>query len=637
MFRSVSPALVGLLVASAACGVSERVPGDRTPLTSACDPLDGHRCHLPWPSNAFTVADDSTRTGLRLAVDTSQVAVADRPDYLNIGDGFSRITGVAAGFSQAIDAGALSWDPADSLSPDSVVQVIHITDGASDFGARVAYRTEQRVDEGVDTVSTLLIGRPVQVLAPEADYAFVVLDSIGVGATANVRAALGLDEPSSPKQRQLAAHYAPTAAALEAAGVDLDRVARFSEFTTRSHADTTRRMHHMIDVLDTSLGALAVEIDSVTPLAAEEVDAIVRGRLTGAPSFLDDDGRLVLDDDGLPTVTGTASIEFRMTIPAGDSDYRLVLYGHGTGGDVTDNAFDRELAGRGISKLNLRWDGWTGDDFLATLLGFNTFLEGSERSTAGLMQSISGGTVLLSSLDGVLGEALSADTLGGEPNVAAGRRPMTDEVAWVGGSMGGTMGAVLVAAEPRLNTAVLNVPGAGWSHMVPYSLLYEIGMNGVLENTYGSQVDVQLALIMGQGCWDDVDGAVWADEALDRGGAFLMQQSMGDPVLPNLGTELLANALHAEQLDPALSDIHGLDHATRAVTAGAALTQFRVPDTGQYDVHGFAARNTPAGHAALGQITTFLEAAWAGEPIMAHPVGCAVTQDGSCDFSGMWE
>jgi hypothetical protein len=392
----------------------------------------------------------------------------------------------------------------------------------------------------------------------------------------------------------------------------------------------------MMRTLDGALGDLRVEIDTVTPIAAEQVVHIVRGRLTGAPGFLDPDGRLVLDDDGLPTVVGQADIEFRLTVPSGEGPFRVALYGHGTGGDVSDNAFDRELAGEGIAKLNLRFTGWTGDDFVRTLLGFSTFLEGSERSTAGLMQALAGGSVLATALDGALGDAISAPDLLGRPNPAAGRRGRTDDIAWVGGSMGGTMGAVLVAADERLRLAVLNVPGAGWSHMIPYSLLYEAGMSGVLETTYGTPIDVHHALVMGQGCWDDVDGAVWADEALETGGAFLLQESMGDPVLPNLGTDLLAGSLRAVHLAPELDRIHGLSVVDGVVSDGAALTQFRVPNTGQYDVHGFAARNTPAGLAAIGQITRFLTTAWAGSPELAHPAGCAVTPDGSCDFSGMW-
>jgi hypothetical protein len=94
---------------------------------------------------------------------------------------------------------------------------------------------------------------------------------------------------------------------------------------------------------------------------------------------------------------------------------------------------------------------------------------------------------------------------------------------------------------------------------------------------------------------------------------------MGDPILPNVGTDLLASALGAVHLDPALEPILGLEHTTDAVTSGAAITQFRVPVTGQYDVHGFAARDTPAGDAALQQILELLTSAWAGSPEMSHP------------------
>ncbi|MFT7518941.1 MAG: hypothetical protein ACI9MC_001075 [Kiritimatiellia bacterium] len=632
--------LLSLFSLATACTESEREAGVRQPLSSSCDPLSTVRCHLPWPSNTFTVVDETSATGLRLAVDTEGQPVEDRYNYLNIGDGFSRITGVAVGFDGDIDASALSWDPADSLQTDSVLQVINIQPDHDWYGKRMAYRTELYQADEIDGLRTLVIGRPVEVLAPAADHALVVLS--GMGNTdptpSTVRVALGLAQPSSSLERELAAHYAPTAAAIQEAGVNLNDVVRFSEFTTRSQADTTRRMHAMIGKLGGSLDDLGLELDSVTPLAAPEIDYIVRGRLTNAPSFLDDEGYLVLDDDLLPTVVGTTNIEFRLSIPAGIDDYRVVLYGHGTGGDVSDPAFDREMAQKGIAKLNMRFDGWTGEDFVVTLLGFSTFSEGSERSTAGLMEALAGGTVLLTSLEGILGDTLSAETIDGKPNLSAGRRPDTTDVPWVGGSMGGTMGAVMISADPRLKIGVLNVPGAGWTHMIPGSLLYAMGMGEVLEKNYGSMIDVQLGLVMAQGNWDDVDGAVWAEEANAVGGAFLMQESIDDPVLPNVGTELLANALGAVQLDPSLQDIHGLEHSSEPVHSGTALTQFRVPNTGQYDVHGFAARNTPAGHAALEQMTTFLLSAWEGEPTMEHPKGCAdVTEKGDCDFSGMWE
>lgn len=636
--RLAALSLISLTSLLVACGPDARDPLDRTPATAACDETDGVRCHLPWPSNTFAEPDPTTPTGLRLAVDPGGLIAPDRVDCLQVADGFSRATGVALGFRADLDPAVLSWDPAASLDPLAPVQVLNIQVDHPDYGQRQPYRTELRFTGDASVRQSLIVGRPVRALAPAADHALIALDTVGGGVQPPraVRVALGLESPSGARERSLQASFVPVVDALIDADVDLERVVRASWFTTRSRANTTARVRHMMSVLDESLDALDIEIDSVTPLAAPEVVHIVRGRLTGAPGFLDADGRLVLDDDGLPTVVGLADIEFRLTVPAGDGPFRIALYGHGTGGDISDNAFDRELAGAGIAKLNLRFTGWTGADFVQTLVGFNTFLEGSERSTAGLMQALAGGSVLATSLDGLLGDTIAAPTLLGEPNPAAGRRAMTDDIAWLGGSMGGTMGAVLVAADDRLRLAVLNVPGAGWSHMIPYSLLYEAGMSGVLFNTYGSELDVHHALVMGQGCWDDVDGAVWADEALDSGGAFLLQQSMGDPVLPNLGTELLAGSLRAVQIEPALEPLHGLELRDGVVRDGAALTQFRVPDTGQYDVHGFAARNTPAARAAIGQITRFLTSAWDGDPQMAHPEGCAVTADGSCDFSGMW-
>jgi hypothetical protein len=631
-----------LLLAFALTGCSkaevvDREPADRTPLSAPCDDTDPLRCHLPWPSNTFTVAAD-TATGLRLDIDAAELPVADRPDYLNIADGFSRITGVTAAFTGGIDESSLSWDPASSLDPEAPVQVLLAQHDSPDFGRRYAFRTELVDVSTVEHTRHLVVGRPVEVLPPASDCVFVVLDSIGATEEVprGVLLAVGLAEPRDDGEAALVGWHAPTRATLAAANIAPERVARVSMFTTRSHHDTTRRVHAMIDVLDGAVDGLGIEVDSINFTSIESIDLLVRGRLTNAPNFVDADGRLVLDDDGLPTITGATAIEFRLMIPAGEGDYHIVLYGHGTGGNVSDSSFDSDLGEQGIAKLNLRYDGWTDEDFIDTLLGFRTFLDGTERSTAGLMQAVAGGTVLLTALDGVLGDMVALDELDGQANPAAGRRPLTDSVAWVGGSMGGTMGAVVVSAEPRLQTAVLNVPGAGWTHMVPHSVLYSSGMESILLEQYPELLDVQIGMIMAQGAWDDVDGAVWAEEALDAGGAFLLQESIGDPVLPNLGTDLLANSLQAVQLDPSLADITGLEHGTTA-NSGAALTQFQVPDTGAYDVHGFAARDTPAGRAAFGQIELFLTSAWEGTPIMTHPDGCQSTPDGTCDFSDAWE
>jgi hypothetical protein len=630
---------VWLWMLVACTNVADREPGERTPITADCDDRDPTRCLLPWPSNTFTVEDPSTVTGLRLAVNAASLPNPDRVDYLNLADGFSRIGGLMVGFDGELNPDRVNADPEASLSPDAAFFVIDAQPDTPEYGVRVPIHTELRDASLVGTVRTGLIGRPARPFAPNHDHVAVVLDTIGaVDAPPMVRVALGVEPASNAEEEAIYAYHAPIRQLLDEQGVDPAHVVRVWDFTTRSAGDPTFRMHAMMDALEASRGDLGVTIDAAVVPSNPAIAMIIRGRLTGAPGFLDDDGWFVLDADGRPTITGTTDIQFRIMVPAGDGDYPVALYGHGTGGDVTDPSFDEELAENGIAKLALRFDGWTGDDFATTLLGFSQILGGSERSTAGLLQALAGGTVLLSSLDGALGGALTAAEIDGQANPMGARKPDLSRVAWVGGSMGGTMGAVMVSADPRLHTAVLNVPGAGWTHMIPYSIFWDAGLESVLRESYPDPLDMHEGIVMAQGSWDEVDGAAWADEAVAAGGIFLMQESIGDPVLPNIGTDLLANALHAQLFTPEIAPISGLTTTPGPVTSGAALEQFRVPDTGQYDVHGFAARNTPAGDAAREQIREFMESAWSGAPVMSHPDLCVRdTPSGNCDYLGAWE
>ena len=98
--------LVGLLGCAPApdTALSARRPGERAPLTAACDPADALRCLLPWPSSTYTVADPDTETGLRLAVESTGLLAEDDVSLLNRADGFSRVSSVMTAFSGRLDA-----------------------------------------------------------------------------------------------------------------------------------------------------------------------------------------------------------------------------------------------------------------------------------------------------------------------------------------------------------------------------------------------------------------------------------------------------------------------------------------------------------------------------------------------------
>ena len=181
-----------------------------------------------------------------------------------------------------------------------------------------------------------------------------------------------------------------------------------------------------------------------------------------------------------------------------------------------------------------------------------------------------------------------------------------------------------------LRYGVLNVPGAAWTHYIPKSVLFDM-LSPLLDSGYRGVVNAQHALAMTQGIWDEVDGAAWASALKGREAAFLIQESIGDPVVPNAGSEMVAVVTTAQQVGAELVPIPAQIQRATEVSRGSAITQYKVGDTGAYDIHGFAGRDTPAGRAARSQIVDFVQSIWqTGAAKITVPAACT---GGSCDFS----
>lgn len=613
---------------------TDRAPGERAPLTARCDDNDDTECLLPWPSSRFLVADDSRATGVRVQVEADAIAVPDDPALLNVADGFSPITGVAAGFGVRLDAASLEGN----------LLLLVAEPGSAAYGSAIPLAVEVVQGGGSMAPRDLVIGRPLRAMPANAEMVVVVLDGLVAedGAALDpARAslvALGLEAPESQDDADWRAYNAPTRALLETAGVDPARVLRVWDFVTRSSEDPKARLEaiHAADLAALASGAVTVQIDEVSLAPKRNIAAIVKGNLVGLPSFQDENGLFVLDDAGLPLPTGELrSAPFRVVVPEGEGSYRVALYGHGTGGNVEDDAFDEEASAEGIAKVGHELAGWT-DASVFTTFGriCNAAMEGTTASTAGLVTSVANVRAVLAALDGVLGETLAAEALGEVENPAAGRWPDTSEPLWMGGSLGGTVGAVILISEPRVRYAVLNVAGGGWTHFIPPSSTYDM-LQGVLVSTYDDPFGAALGLLMTQTLWDDIDGAAWG--ALPDGDMALIQASIGDPILPNIGSEILTASMGGILLEPPVVDVPALPRGESA-TSGAALEQFRVPESdGDLGMHGFAARDTPAGEAAMLQIFEFFMSALDGAPLIEHAAACTEdTVDGSCDYSEAW-
>jgi hypothetical protein len=545
----------------------------------------------------------------------------------------------------------------------------------STFGQAVPLRFDIVSNGDMVNPQTMVVAYPRVPLAPATDYAVVVTDAIKlVGGTPlaadrNAQVALGLAPPETEAEGALFAYDAPARAAMVAAGLDPKRAVRVWDFTTRSLAQPTVEVLAMRDaeraafdsafpappadagvdaspsgdaaVADAapdapgSGGGVGLSIDSVSTTEGGSVAIAVLGRITGVPSYLTATGSLSRDAKGAPLAVGVHDVPFRAAIPVGTSDYRIVMYGHGTGGTYDETSFDAEITANGATKVGTQFIGWTSSTIANTFGIFNNILAGSEISSAGLMQSLADTMLVQHAMGSALGVALGASTLAGTSNPAAGRVPDPTLPVWAGGSLGGTMGLVYSSGEPSIVASVLNVPGAAWSQFVTYSTLFSI-VRLVMQPNYPTAIDVSLGVATSQINFDPIDGATWVDAVGDHHPILLEQESMGDPVLPNIGNEMVAASTGADQVGVVLNPIVGAT-VVPEVTNHSGMTQYKVPKTvtDALQIHGFAAGSSPAGLAAQQQIKAFIGSVWAGTPTITIPPGCvANTPANSCDFSG---
>lgn len=605
--------------------VTDRVEGDRTPRAAECDDIEPARCLLPWPSNTYAVVDASRATGLHLAPNVRALNPRDDGSSLELADGFSRGTPLLALFEAPLD-------------PTTLRDGIHLYLVQPDhpgYLSEVPLRVETTTN--ADDPLTLLLADPRVILEPNADYLVVVTDALKredgmpLAPTHGTEVALGLEPPASEDEAAIAGYHAPARAQLAALGTDPATVLRVWDFTTRSADDGRRALGFMRDAAIAALEGATVRIDRLETSDDPNVAVIAIGALENLPTWLDGDRGFVPGPDGLPTELGRTEAPFRVLVPAGEGDYRFVMYGHGTGGNELDDAFDSDLASRGIAKVNIRFYGWTDADVLLTFSNLQQMTAGSFGAAGFLAEAVAHGAAIQRAMTGALGEALAADTLGGMPNPAAGRHPDGSNPMWVGGSLGGTMGVVYASADPSIRFAVVNVPGAAWAQWVWHSATFDL-IHDLLGLRYEDDVDLATALTIGQTNLDIADGISWADQLVDHPTAFLVQESMGDPVMPNPATEMVAVTTGAVAVGGILQPIEGVAPAAEAeVIDASAITQFRAPPGGMFDIHGFAARDTPAGVAAREQILEFVTTALFEErSVIAPPASCP---DG-CDYGG---
>lgn len=272
---------------------------------------------------------------------------------------------------------------------------------------------------------------------------------------------------------------------------------------------------------------------------APEVGTVVAG-LVSSPDFRGSDGVWVRERISGESPAPEVDLDFLLTLPAqGSPPFPVVMVQHGFGGNnriVLDlgPALAREgLAAIGISAVAHGRRGSPTDLLGATPFVARDIFRQSMADQMAVLRAIEAGI----DIDG-----------DGEPELDARR------MSYLGISLGGLIGATLVAVEDILPVAVLNVAGGRVAFLGQSAGLRDL-VSGVLAAEAGLDADdpvfetyLQRTLESGQHALDTADGLNFASHwFLDpfpghSPHRILVQEGIGDLLVDNESTEALALA-----------------------------------------------------------------------------------------------
>ncbi len=478
-----------------------------------CDPL-ADPCLLPLPNDHYTVADEATATGRRLALDPASIptnrrgVAADVSDQ-NRGDGWSPGSSILVALDGLdVEASGLAGldDAAPSLDDDAPIVLIDTT-----TGERHPYWAEIDVlgDPG---------GVPMLFVRPAKNFSNGHRIVVGMR---RLRDAAGNELPTSPA---FAAYRdgLPTTdpvfesrrpnmeqvfADLRRAGVRRGDLQLAWDFTIASADSIAGRM---LAIRDDAFAALAgnapsFRVDQVT----DHPNAFVRRRVEGSfamPLYLTRDGqprsRLVLDDAGVPQrQPGTFTATFTCNLPPAsvDAPARMSLYGHGLLGDqdeVNGDLTRKMSRDYNIAYCATNWYGMAGEDVSAAVaaLGDLSFFPSiPDRSLQGFLAFLYLGRLMKHPQGFSSHDAFRFD----------GRSALkTDELYYDGNSQGAILGGSLAAVGQDFTRVVLGEAGMNYSTLLDRSVDFDGYLAAVMKPAYPRRYDRIVGIFLAQLLWD---------------------------------------------------------------------------------------------------------------------------------------
>ncbi|GLW09004.1 hypothetical protein Misp01_41340 [Microtetraspora sp. NBRC 13810] len=503
----------------------------RAPAGSACDPVGGADCLLPFPNDWFT-RPAATPTGLRVnlaagAMPRNAAGTPIDPARWNLLDGFSPGSMLLAnvpGLDLAATGAAPVTDIGRSLRRDAPIVIVDTR-----TGERWPYWAELDAN-ATDPARTALIIRPARNFREGHRYAVALRglkDAAGEPVpppAAFTELATGKPRPDDPLAARRQA-LKRTLGDLARAGVGAGGLHLAWDFTVASERSLSGAVLRMRDESLKRLRGRSPDftVTAVTDFTAEQDPHIAR-EVTGdvlVPNYLNRPGgppgsRFDLGPDGLPRPSGDqVRARFRCEIPrsAFERPARPALYGHGLLGSTGEvrAANVRAMAGEhGFLFCAAEWIGMAAEDVpnVVSVFGdFGRFPTVTDRLQQSLLGFVFLGRAMITR-DGLASHEAFRDGRG---------RPLVDlraPLAYDGNSQGGIAGGALVAISPDVRNAVLGVPGMNYSTLLNRSTAFE-PFQRLMDQGYPDKLDQQLCFALIQMLWDHAEANGYAQHLTD--------------------------------------------------------------------------------------------------------------------------
>jgi hypothetical protein len=597
---SVVGPVVGLVVGLVtACGETGEPPPPpmTTPIPAACNPLGGQACLLPWPSLAYARRDATTPSGYRLdlppgGMPVNMQGIAIDPAPLNARwDGFSPTGPMIAMFPRGVSSEGLpSFEtPDDSLAANSPVVVLDL-----DRGERVPCFAE--VDQNPRGVAErALVIRPLVRLRERTRYAVAIRNTVKSAdgsalpispAFAALRDGTDFDHP---RFAALQAGADDLFAKLAAAGVARSELVLAWELVTASdetlRADLTAMRAQALPAIG-ERGANLTFTAVVQPNTAQS-----HRRYLGtfkSPDFLTagetDPSVLSRDAAGAPAMHGLRDANFAAIIPRCVETAPLprptIIFGHGLFGSSAgylDDGFVEQLAEDHCLVILAGDFIGLSERQLGTAANSVTDLNLGATVTEKLAQSVVDFIALESIARGPMAAAPEFQIVqpGGDPGAP---RPVIDpaNTFYIGGSLGGIMGNVIMAYDPNLTRGVLAVPGGAWSLLIERSAAWSL-LKSIVQGAYPDPEVYPLNVALFGMAFEPYDPITTAAHVI-KDPLFgqpvkniLMWYSIGDCLVSNITTELVAREMGIGMLGPSVKSPWGLPPVVGAQDNGIVV------------------------------------------------------------------